>query len=388
MRGEDCRNSSVGLINKNTCRDNCMSKKVCHLSSHHSPNSVRIFRKQCVTLAKSGYDVTYVVPGKGDPAKDGVKLEYIKQDKGLTSRLITKPYRVYKKAKAVEADIYHFHDPELLPYGYLLKKQGKKVIYDIHEDLSAKIIDKKNNHLKVFLPLIAYFISLIEKNIAKTLSYNIVVNNEIKSKFKTNNIEIITNLPIISLFQNRYIEAAKNEIPIVVYAGLLNRIRGIKEIVEAIGIVGGKAKLVLLGRWQDQSYKAECIKSAGWIYTEYKGMLPLEAAYKIVQESDIGIVNFMPMKNHLYSMPNKAFEYMAAAKPMIMSNFPYWQDLFEDCALFNDPEDPNDIAANILELINVPSLMAQKAKKAREMIENKYSWEAESLKLLSIYRLL
>jgi glycosyltransferase involved in cell wall biosynthesis len=365
-----------------------MPKKVCHMSSHHSPNSVRIFRKECISLAKAGYDVIYVVPGSGESIKDRVNILYIKQGQGLIYRFIIKPYNAYKKAKETDADIYHFHDPELLFYGYLLKKQGKKVIYDIHEDLPAKIKEKKIQFFHIFFTLIAYFTNLIEKTIAKKLTYNIAVNHEIKRKFNTNNIDVVSNMAILSCFQREYSATNQNDRPIVVYAGLLNSRRGIKEIVEAIGIVGGKAKLVLLGRWQDQSYKAECIKSAGWIYTEYKGMLPLEAAYKIVQESDIGIVNFMPMKNHLYSMPNKAFEYMAAAKPMIMSNFPYWQDLFEDCALFNDPEDPNDIAANILELINVPSLMAQKAKKAREMIENKYSWEAESLKLLSIYRLL
>ena len=115
--------------------------KVCHLSSHHSPSSVRIFKKQCVSLAKVGYSVTYIVPGNGESIKDGVKLEYIKQRKGIIARILIKPYFVYKKAKSIKADIYHFHDPELMLFGFLLKFMGRKVIYDIHEDLPGKISD-------------------------------------------------------------------------------------------------------------------------------------------------------------------------------------------------------------------------------------------------------
>ena len=37
--------------------------------------------------------------------------------------------RVFAKAKAIDADLYHMHDPELMPIGRKLKKLGKKVIF-------------------------------------------------------------------------------------------------------------------------------------------------------------------------------------------------------------------------------------------------------------------
>jgi len=59
----------------------------------------------------------------------------------------------YKKAKRLRADIYHFHDPELMIVGWLLKKKSNVVIYDIHEDYVTSILQKQyvNRWLRLFL---------------------------------------------------------------------------------------------------------------------------------------------------------------------------------------------------------------------------------------------
>jgi len=367
-----------------------MSIKVAHLSSHHPQLSVRIFRKQCISLHKAGFDVTYVVPGRGDRIKDGVKFVFIRPKKNLFQRLVVKPYKIYKKAVKLNADIYHFHDPELIFYGYLLLKSGHKVIYDIHEDLENKIKDRKIKGLSSLLCFIAFFVGKIEKYFCKQFTYNITVNHDIKTKLNIKNVKIVTNYPIVELFKKN--EAgngrSKNDIFTVVYAGLLNRIRGIKEVVDAMPFLQGKARLLLLGKWQNKLYQNECMQLEGWKHTVFKGFLPLEQTYDLIQNSDIGIVNFYPLKNHLFSMPNKAFEYMAAGKPMVMSNFDYWKDLFADCALFSEPENSEKIAVNIEKLASNQMLFNELSKNAKINIKNKYSWESESKKLIKIYKLI
>ena len=114
--------------------------RVCHFSSAHAPNDTRIFHKQCASLAREGYDVTLVVKAKdsqsvGTTVEKGVKVIQVPVDaSSRLKRMLFGAKSIYRKALEVDADIYEFHDPELLPYGLRLARKGKKVIFDSHED--------------------------------------------------------------------------------------------------------------------------------------------------------------------------------------------------------------------------------------------------------------
>ena len=107
--------------------------KVCHMTSAHEAWDDRIFHQECVSLAREGSEVYLVQRGESGE-KNGIHIIGVgEMPSSRLQRIRRGARRVYQAARALDADIYHFHDPELLPYGLKLKKAGKKVIFDSHE---------------------------------------------------------------------------------------------------------------------------------------------------------------------------------------------------------------------------------------------------------------
>ena len=91
--------------------------KVCHVTSVHPRNDIRIFRKECVSLARAGYEVTLVQQGESGE-QDGVHLlGFGAVETSRLKRMTQGAKKAYMLAKTVDADIYHLHDPELYPMG-------------------------------------------------------------------------------------------------------------------------------------------------------------------------------------------------------------------------------------------------------------------------------
>ncbi len=134
-------------------------KTVCHLSSHHAPNSGRIFMKQCVSLAKAGYNVFYIVPGTGPQVVNGVNFFYAKKINNLFGRLLIDPLLTFIAAMKIKAEVFHFHDPEdvadkikkALDFGK--KTNGREKIKHLDQKIIAeKIIGVYNRVLDNIIP--------------------------------------------------------------------------------------------------------------------------------------------------------------------------------------------------------------------------------------------
>jgi glycosyltransferase involved in cell wall biosynthesis len=358
--------------------------KVCILTSAHPPFDTRIFHKEAKSLAKAGYDVTVIAQHDKDKIVDGIRIVPLSKPKNRFERMTRTVWTTYRKALKIDADIYHFHDPELIPIGLLLKLHGKRVIYDVHEDVPRQNLSKPYIPA-VFRRPISAMIGALEAFSARRFDGVVTATTFINRRFLElgANAVNVNNYPLASelyIAENQW-EKKENA---ACYVGGIAEIRGAFEMVEAIGKT--KYRLLLAGNIEPDIEKS-LKQMPGWRQVEALGYVDRNGVRATVARSMAGMVLFHPEPNHIDAQPNKMFEYMSAGIPVIASNFPLWREIIEgaECGICADPLDSEEIAGAITWIIEHPAKAEQVGKNGRRAVEEKYNWEMEEKKLLGFY---
>ena len=364
-----------------------MPIKVCHITTVHPSMDVRIFHKECKALAMEGYEVYLIAPHHKNEEIDGVHIISLPEKAGRLNRFILKKRIAFKRAKEIDAEIYHFHDPEMIFVGLKLKLLGKKVIYDVHEDVPAQILNKEWLGSLFFRKIISKLFNTFEKWACRYFDSVVTVTTDIVEKFKMNKrTTLLRNLPSLSIIDEIKPLTVTREKFTVLYAGALTEIRGIKELIQAVNYLNGEVELLILGKWDEAEYEKQCQELEGWKYTTYLGFKPVKEVYAYMKSVDLGLCTLYPTLNHITSWPVKAFEYMACQIPILMSDFPYWMDIFQGNAIFVNPKNPKDIADKIQMLTKNMEYTREIGLNNRQIIETMFSWEVEKTNLLNLYK--
>lgn len=357
--------------------------KICQITTLHPKNDNRIFYKECISLKNNGYDVTLIVAGEIDHELDGINIIGLKKySSRLKTFFMTSIFEVLKAAKKIDADIYHFHDPELIFMGLVLKIKGKRVIYDIHENNSAAIMSKPYLKNKFIKYIISKCFNLFEKIVIMFFDAIVTARPDITEKFKHKKIITLRNFPILNRKKNNYINIKSKSRKSVIYVGVMTEIRGIETLIDAFNDMP-EYELLLLGIIRGSFLKNKIEKSKANV--KYLGVVESFEVFQYIQKADVGIVTFLPVPNHIKTLATKPFEYMACGKPMIMSNFSYWKQTFGDSSLYVDPNSKEEIINATKFLMNNTELFDKMVKKNSFLSKEKYNWESESVKLINLY---
>ncbi|MGL6072458.1 glycosyltransferase family 4 protein [Craterilacuibacter sp.] len=363
--------------------------KIVHLTSAHPRHDIRIFVKECATLADAGFDVTLVVAdGLGEEIKSGVRIHDVgAKSGGRLARMTATVKRIYVAALALQPDVVHFHDPELLPAALRLKQAGIKVVYDVHEDMPRQILGKHWIPDRA-RPLVAGGFERIEDWAVSRFDAIVTSTPHIRDRFLSRNANsvAICNFPILSeLVRDTAWESRRNE---VCYLGSISRIRGIAPIIAALPDT--HVRLNLAGLWSEAGLQQSMQREPGWARVNDLGVLDRQGVAAVLAKSKIGLVTLFPTPNYVDALPIKLFEYMAAGMPVIASDFPVWRAIVDDagCGLLVDPQDPQAIAAAIGELMGDEERARAMGEAGRQAVLAKYSWAAEGEKLVALYRTL
>lgn len=358
----------------------------CHLTSVHIFNDTRIYIKECCTLAQAGYEVHLIAPDAPNEVRQLVNLHGVIKIKNNRLLRMTKTiFNVYQKALDINAEIYHFHDPELILVGLFLKAKGKKVIYDVHEDLPRQTLSK-DYIPKKFRKITAFGSEIIENFAVKYLDALVTATPHIRDRFLKLGCHAIdiNNYPILSELHIPNLNWKQKE-KAVCYVGGITEIRGIFTMIEAMSQIDGT--LLLGGNFANSQEQEQAKKMKGWAKVQKLGYLNRMQVSQTLAKSMAGLVVLHPTMNYLDSLPVKMFEYMSAGLPVIASNFPLWKEIIEgnNCGICVDPLDTKEISQAIQWIFEHPQEAQTMGKNARRAVENKYNWENEAEKLLSLY---
>lgn len=364
-------------------------KPIMIISSVHRWNDSRIFYKQAVSLAKEYSVELHAVADFKVREEQGVKVA------GLPpSRRIARPlnwFRLFIRALRSKARVVHFHDPELLPLGFILRLLGRKVIYDVHEDFPASIYSKEWIKGR---KTIAGLADRVEKWLAGRMSALIFAEQYYKDNFtrvKVRKVDIL-NYPV---FSGPADSQRPRDVYNLVYAGGITEIRGALTMVEALGSLPlplrERTRLYLVGEIAPALMAkiqalVDRFKLEGQVICP--GRVTLQEVYKYYGQSHLGLAVLHPEKNYIKSLATKIFEYMSVGIPVVASNFPLWTELVEGngCGLTADPKDPRDVAEKICQLLTDPQAMEGMGDRGAAAFRSRYNWDVEQEKLLKLYR--
>jgi glycosyltransferase involved in cell wall biosynthesis len=364
-----------------------MNISVAHLTSVHTRYDTRIFLKECRSLAMAGYEVTLVVAdGKGDEVKDKVIIKDLGKPVGRLSRFLSTTREIFLKAVELDSDIYHIHDPELIPVGIRLKRIGKKVIFDAHEDLPKQILSKPYLS-KPTKAILSFTLHYYEIWAGRKFDAVIAATPFIRDKFLSINPRTldVNNFPILGELNCDEKNYQKKQH--VCYVGGISAARGIVEMVAAVGLTNTRVRLQLGGGFAEPKLYSEVKRSKGWSHVDELGYLNRPAVKQVMSQSIAGLVTLHPVENYLDALPVKMFEYMSAGIPVIASDFPVWREIVvgNDCGFCVDPMDPKAIADAIDYLVMHPEAARRMGHNGKVAVQQRYNWQNEEEKLLALY---
>jgi glycosyltransferase involved in cell wall biosynthesis len=170
------------------------------------------------------------------------------------------------------------------------------------------------------------------------------------------------------------------------YAGAIHRSRGLEYIVKAVEELEN-VRLFIAGTGPDKGIIEDAHRRCKRIH--YLGQIPYAEVIERTVATDI-LFAFYDTKipANRYASPNKLFEAMMCAKPIIVSDGSSMTNIVkeENCGLIVPYGDIEAIKVAMLELKNSPQLRRRLGENGRKAYNEKYGWEIMTGRLVNAYR--
>jgi glycosyltransferase involved in cell wall biosynthesis len=345
--------------------------KVVHVTTVHRVDDTRIYERYARSLKAAKIDV--VVVGANATKSNQIDLSAI--DLRIPSnrlvRLILASF-IARRSIPSDADVIHFHDPELLPL--LFKKQkNARYVYDVHESYTEQI-SVKSWIPPQLRPTVKALVRPVEQFFARRADLIVCATERIGMQFDDNTL-VIQNFPTNLFYEN--IGCAPTESqdgPIrILHLGHLNDERGLQTLrsvlhhphdlnieLHQFGPIFGDDSLICKHQ-----------------------LVPYNELPKIISQYDIGVILYSQFGNHLGSQPNKLFEYLTSGIPIIASDIAIWRKIAQQTGgkvEFVNPKMPHEVRKAVGRIFQTDT-QAQRRTRSKTAYQI-FNWDQEFEKYL------
>jgi glycosyltransferase involved in cell wall biosynthesis len=354
-------------------------------------------------LVNGGFDVHLITPNDGllptEDTIEGASITRVSQD--LTQNFLA---RAMHFGRAVASHLALNQDYDVVHYRNIWdglhiaqskKRFGYKTLFEVN---GLPSIELKYHYPGLDPDLL---LKIKEQEIATLhLSDMIICPSNVTRDYIASlglNRKLVTVIPngvSPSDFSPSPLPVRDGRVPILLYIGTLADWQGLDIVIKALPKIleQGAVRLQIVGRGRSRQRKllAKQIRKLGIEeHVVVQSAVPHHEIPALIATADICVAPLGLNDRNVTqgACPIKVLEYMAAGRPLLASNMPIVRELVrEDMdALLFSPSDSDDLARQVLALLNDFELSTRLARSASERALTKFTWHEAQKKLIKVY---
>ena len=363
--------------------------------------------REAATLHGAGYDVTVVAEARdGQPEREtraGVTVIRVRRHGSNLPgiRFLAHQRRVAAAVLATRPGILHAHDTDgLQVIGPVAARIGVPFVYDAHELWLGL---GRRGRPAWYAALSRFYYWMVERRYIPRAAAVVVANppvaSELERRYGIRGVIRVPNFPADAVDDREPVRADIRALPggeripqapFVIYVGGMAPERGIEQLIEAMALLPQR-HLVFLGA--GGAYEPVVRSLADRLgLTErvhYLAAVPSELVVPYAANAAVGVAANQPTSlNNRLALPNKVFQYMAAAVPVVASDYPQIREIIlaAGCGTVVDAREPAAIAAGLATYLDDPARARREGLSGRNAVRERYHWRVAADELLAAYR--
>lgn len=366
--------------------------KVCIMTSVHISNDTRIYFKELQSLFKANYEIIYIAPQTSVLPKVNFQVIDFKKPSSRFKRFFS-PFKMYRIAKKIKADIYHFHDPELIITGILLKMFNKvKVIYDVHEDYPSYMLQKEYIY-KPFRKFFAIFMSIFNKIADMFFDGIITADEDVLNKFKNQHKICLYNFPDYDNFilskiplKKKYDLIYPGSVSLAILHNIANLVKTIQSDKKDISVL-----IVSSFNIPGKQKTAEKIFIESGVLRDNFHLINRVPYSKVCYYMELSRIGLIPLPMTLKfqkNIPTKMFEYLYAGIPIVSNDLKPVKNFLgkQEFCIIHNFDNLEILSKSILRLLKDENLLNTYIKIERNIAIDNYNWSTQAEKLKLFYK--